>query len=68
MKYYIAKKNNQLGTIEYKRYKCSDGFCKDKSLCWEFTKQGALKIIEVLKNEYRRNINNLEFYLEPAEQ
>ena len=67
MKYYIMKTNKQTGRIEYKQYKCSDGFNKNKSLCWKFTKQGALKIIERLKNEYRRNIANIEFTLEAAE-
>ena len=64
MKYYIKKTNLQTGTVEYKRYKCSDGFSKDKTLCWQFSRQGALKIIERLKLEYRRNIHNLRFELE----
>ena len=64
MKYYIVKYNKQFNTIEYKRYKCSDGFTTEKDLCWTFSKQGALNIIERLKYEYRRNIDNLEFYLE----
>lgn len=64
MKYYIKKINHQLGTVEYKRYKCSDGFTNNKAICWQFSKQGALKIIERLKDEYRRNIHNLEFVLE----
>ena len=67
MKYYIKLTNKQFGTVQYKQYKCSDGFNKNKSLCWKFTKQGALKIIERLKYEYRRNIANLEFTLEEAE-
>ena len=61
MKYYIRKTNTQLNTVEYKRYKCSDGFSKNKSLCWKFSKQGAVKIIDRLKYEYRRNIDNLIF-------
>lgn len=64
MKYYIKRTNKQTGRIEYKRYKCIDGFCRDKSLCWQFSKQGALKIIERLKAEYWRNIDILEFELE----
>lgn len=66
MKYYIKKTNKQTGRIEYKRYKCIDGFSRDKSQCWKFSKQGALKIIERLKSEYWRNIDNLEFELEEA--
>ena len=67
MKYFIRKTNKQLNTVEYKRYKCIDGFTKDKNLCWQFSKAGALRIIENLKNEYRRNIHNLEFELEEVE-
>lgn len=63
-KYYIRKTNRQTGKVEYKRYKCSDGFCQNKYLCWQFSRQGALKIIDRLKNEYRANIVNLEFDLE----
>lgn len=65
-KYYIKKVNHQSETVEYKQYKCSDGFNKNKDLCWQFSKQGALKIIERLKHEYRRNIKNLDFELEEA--
>lgn len=64
MKYYIKRTAKQFGTVEYKRYKCIDGFSKKKELCWQFSKQGAEKIIERLKDEYRRNINNVEFELE----
>lgn len=63
-KYYIRKTNKRTGNIEYKRYKCSDGFSPNKDLCWKFSKQGALKIIERLKIEYRANIQNIEFSLE----
>lgn len=63
-KYYIRKTNKRTGNIEYKQYKCCDGFSPDKALCWKFSKQGALKIIERLKIEYRSNIQNIEFSLE----
>lgn len=63
-KYYIRKANKRTGSIEYKRYKCSDGFNPNKNLCWQFSKHGALRIIERLKNEYRANIQNIEFDLE----
>lgn len=66
-KVYIVKHNTQLGTTEYKRYKCIDGFSKNKSECWKFSKAGAAKIIERLKREYVRNIKNLEFYTEVAD-
>lgn len=66
MKYYIRMTNTQTGTVKYKRYKCLDGFTSDKDLCWRFSKNGALSIIERLKKEYWRNISNLIFDLEPA--
>ena len=55
MKYYIKKVNRQFETVEYKRYKCVDGFSGNKQVCWKFSKQSALKIIERLKDEYKRN-------------
>ena len=67
MKYYIRMTNKQTGKVKYKRYKCIDGFSENKGLCWQFSKPGALKIIERLKQEYRMNINNLTFDLEEAE-
>ena len=66
MKYYIKKINKQTGRVEYKQYKCIEGFNPNKSLCWKFSQQGAEKIIERLKIEYRMNINNLTFELEEA--
>lgn len=65
-KYYIRKTNLRTGRVEYKQFKCSDGFNPNRDLCWQFTKQGAMKIIERLKNEYRRNIQNLAFDLVEA--
>lgn len=47
MRYYIVKETKY--GKEYKRYKCIDGFSKNKELCWKFSKQGALSIIERLK-------------------
>ena len=71
MKYYIKMYNKQFNRTKYKRYKCIDGFSENKELCWKFSKQGALKIIERLtdkdRSEYRRNLHNLEFSLEAAE-
>ena len=67
MKYYIKMTNTQTGTVQYKRCKCTDGFTPNRDLCWQFSKQGALKIIERLKKEYQRNIENLTFEIEPAE-
>ena len=71
MKYYIKMFNKQTGKTKYKRYKCIDGFTENKDLCWQFSKQGAQKIIERLtdkdRSEYRRNLHNLEFSLEEAE-
>ena len=43
-KYYVKKEYN--GKILYKRYKCIEGWSADKNICWQFTKQSALKIAE----------------------
>ena len=71
MKYYIKMYDKQRNRTQYKRYKCIDGFCRDKEFCWKFSKQGALKIIARLtdkdRSEYRANLHNLEFTLEEAE-
>lgn len=63
-KVYIVMYNRQLGTTQYKRYKCIDGFSRNKNECWQFSRAGAKKIIENLKWEYRRNIENIDFYTE----
>lgn len=68
MKYYIRLTNKQTGAVKYKQYKCIDGFNANKTLCWRFSKKGALAIIERLKREYSRNLHNLTFDLEPAEE
>lgn len=60
-KFYIRKTNLRTGRIEYKQYKCSDGFSQNRDTCWKFSRQGAEKIIERLKHEYRANIVNLTF-------
>lgn len=67
MKYYIVMYNKQFDTINYKKNKCVDGWSIIKDDCWKFSKQGAKKIIERLKYEYRNNIDNLEFYLEEVQ-
>lgn len=68
MKYYIRMTNHQTGKVKYKRYKCIDGFSENKAMCWQFSKPGALKIIERLKQEYRMKIDHITFDIEEAEQ
>lgn len=68
MKYYIKMTNKQFNTVQYKQYKCIDGWAKVKDYCWRFSKQGAKKIIERLKYEYRNNIDNIVFELEAVEE
>lgn len=43
-KYYIKKVHGK--NVTYKRYRCIEGWCRDKSICWQFSKQGALGIVE----------------------
>ena len=50
MKYFVIKTTKN--GIEYKRYKCAEGWTKDKSICWRFSKQGAQKIADRLNELY----------------
>lgn len=67
MKYYIVKETKC--KKEYKRYKCIEGFFENKDLCWKFSRQGALGIIERLKRQFAVNYDKglLKLYIEPAE-
>lgn len=49
MKYYVIKTTK--GWIEYKKYKCIDGWSKDKQECWQFSKVGAEKIAKRLNEQ-----------------
>ena len=53
MKYYIYRFNRNSGFV-FKRTKCSDYWTHNYRLCWEFSKQGAKKIVDLL-NDRRRN-------------
>lgn len=61
-KYLIVFENGRLRK-QYKRYKYIGGWSFTSDGCWKFSKQGALKIIEQLKEEYINN-HNAKFYLE----
>lgn len=52
-KVYIYRITNHNGRKEYKRTKCSDYWSNSKSVCWQFSKQGAKKIVETLTNYQR---------------
>ena len=73
MKYYVRQTrfipSNNTTLILYKRYKCVDGFCPDPSLCWQFSRQGAKKIVQDLNNEYKVAVNSgrIQFDMVPAE-
>lgn len=68
MKYLIVFEYGTTKTIkQYKKYKCIDGWTFNKHNCWQFSKQGALKIIERLKEEYQNN-STAKFYLEEVEK
>lgn len=56
-KYYIVKVDTRTGSVEYKRYKCIDGWSKNEASCWQFSRTGAWKIVERLAYEYRYNPN-----------
>lgn len=48
--FYVIKTTKN--GIEYKKYKCIDGWTKDKSECWQFSKSGAEKIAARLNERY----------------
>lgn len=58
MKYFVIRTTRS--GIEYKRYKCSEGWTRNKSICWQFSKQGAQKIADRLNENYA--IPNKEHY------
>ena len=43
-RYYIIKTTKN--GVEYKRYKCIDGWSKTPENCWKFSKAGATKIVK----------------------
>ena len=49
-KYLIFREKN--GKKMYKMYKCIEGWSKNPSDCWGFSKQGANKIIKKLGEGY----------------
>lgn len=69
-RYYIVKIHTATSRRsewrEYKRYKSIDGFSINKEECWKFSKLGALKIVERLKQEYAEEYKSgaLDFALE----
>ena len=50
MKYYVIKTTRN--GIEYKRYKCIDGWSKEPTGCWQFSKQGAESIAKRLNEQF----------------
>lgn len=58
MKYYIYRFNEKSG-FKFKRTKCNDYWHSDFSICWQYSKQGAKKIVDE-KNARRKN--NLYYY------
>ena len=53
-KVFIYRVVNHNGRKEYKRTKCCDYWTDKKEVCWQFSLQGAKKIVETL-NSYNRN-------------
>ncbi len=43
MKYYVYRYHNR---YEFKRTKCNDYWSRDYKCCWQYSKQGAKKIVE----------------------
>ena len=53
MKYYIFRFNENSG-FKFKRTKCNDYWSNDYKICWQYSKQGAKKIVDE-KNAGRKN-------------
>ena len=49
-KVYIYRIVNQTGRKEYKRTKCTDAWTAYKTCCWQFSEQGAKKIVETYQS------------------
>lgn len=64
-KFYIYRISERNGKKEYKRTKCLDKWTTEKSVCWQFSKQGAKKIV-ACKKEYDRS-GHYTFGIEPVE-
>lgn len=61
MKYYVIKTTKE--GVQYKKYKCIDGWSKNKAECWQFSKVGAEKIAQRLNEResipYKVHFNTL---------
>ena len=53
-KYYVKRESLTTGETEYQKCKTLDIWVKDKSICWQFSKQGAENIAKrYADREYR---------------
>lgn len=61
-KYYVIKTTKD--GVQFKKYKCIDGWTKNRNECWEFSKQGAEKIANRLneqnKEPHKTHYNTVE--------
>ena len=64
MKYYIVMERK--GRKMYKKYKCIEGWAKNRDECWKFSKQGAKNIVEQYKK--MKTMQDAQFYIEPAQE
>jgi hypothetical protein len=53
MKYYIYRFNEKSG-YTFKKTKCNDYWSNNFAICWQYSEQGAKKIVNA-KNEARKN-------------
>lgn len=50
MKYYIRVLNKKNNEVLYRQHKCIEGWNRDKTNCWQFSRQGALGVIRRLQS------------------
>lgn len=50
MTYYVKMTDSRVYPVRvmYKRYKCAYGWCPIKDCCWQFSREGAKKIVKRL--------------------
>lgn len=59
MKFYVIKTTKN--GIEYKKYKCINGWAKEKTTCWQFSKQGAERIAKRLNDAVKGHEHEIHY-------
>ena len=60
--YFIRRTSLRSGRVDYKKNKCVDGWSNIKSKCWQFSRSGAMRIINDLQQYADRTKNHPASY------